>query len=74
MLASDVVTRIALAKADLERRMAEMGLSPALGWEIQEELRDTQTGTRWVFRPVHPRQESPDLHSSVILDHDGRAR
>ena len=74
MLASDASTCIARARAELEMRMAEMGLKPADGWTIQEELRDTETGTRWVFRPVHLRRESPDLHSSVILDHDGRAR
>src|ERR1700704_5991447 len=74
MLASDVSTRIAIAKADLEHRMAEAGLSPALGWRIQEELRDTETGTRWVFRPVPLREQSPALQSSVILDHQGRAK
>ena len=74
MLASDMLIRIARARAELETRMAEMGLKPTEGWKIQEELRDTETGTRWIFRPVHMRRESPDLHSSVILDHSGRAK
>ena len=74
MLASDISARIAMARADLEHRMAEMGLSPNLGWKIQEELRDTETGTRWVFRPVHLREQSPDLQISVLLDHQGRAK
>ena len=74
MLASDVAAHIARARAELEKRMAELGLSPNLGWRIQEELRDTDTGTRWVFRPVHSREESPDIHSSVTLDHHGRAK
>ena len=74
MLSSDITVRIARAKAYLELQMIEMGLRPADGWKIQEELRDTDTGTRWVFRPVHLRREAPDLHTSVILDHDGRAK
>ncbi len=74
MLASDMATHIAAAKADLERRMAEQGLTVSAGWKIQEELRDTETGTRWVFRPVHLKRDAPDLHSAVILDHQGRAK
>jgi hypothetical protein len=74
MLSLDITTRIASAKADLEARMAELGLSSRDGWKIQEELRDTETGTRWVFRPVHLRRDAPDLHSSVTLDRAGRAK
>jgi hypothetical protein len=74
MLSSDIATRIARAKAYLELQMTEMGLRPSDGWKIQEELRDTDTGTRWVFRPVHLRRDAPDLQTSVILDHDGRAK
>jgi hypothetical protein len=74
MLSTDISARIARARTYLEIRMAEMGLSADEGWRIQEELRDTETGTRWVFRPVHLRREAPDLQSSVVLDHDGRAK
>ena len=54
--------------------MRQMGLRLSDGWKIQEELRDTDTGTRWVFRPVHLRRDAPDIQSSVVLDHDGRAK
>ena len=74
MLSTDISARIARAKTYLEIRMAEMGLNAKDGWKIQEELRDTDTGTRWVFRPMHLRREAPDLQSTVFLDHDGRAR
>ena len=74
MLATDISARIARARTYLEIRMAEMGLSAEEGWKIQEELRDTDTGTRWVFRPVHLRRDAPELQSSVVLDHDGRAK
>ncbi len=74
MLSTEISARLARAKTYLEVRMAEMGLSPDEGWKIQEELRDTDTGTRWVFRPVHLRREAPDLQSSVVLDHGGRAK
>ena len=74
MLSSDIATRLARAKAYLEAQMSQMGLRPSDGWKIQEELRDTDTGTRWVFRPVHLRRDAPDIQSSVVLDHDGRAK
>ena len=74
MLSSDISARIARARTYLEVRMQEIGLRPSDGWKIQEELRDTDTGTRWVFRPVHLRRDAPDLQSSVILDRDGRAK
>jgi hypothetical protein len=73
-LASDIVARIAAAKEELAGQMLEHGLKSADGWKIQEELRDTETGTQWVFRPVHLRRDAPDLHFSVILDHAGRAK
>ena len=74
MLSTEIAARIARARTYLEIRMAEMGLKTEEGWKIQEELRDTDTGTRWVFRPVHLRREAPDLQSSVVLDHDGRVK
>ena len=74
MLSSNTLSRIALAKAELEQRMAQAGLRSTDGWKIQEELRDMETGTRWVFRPVHLRRVAPELHSSFTLDHDGRAK
>lgn len=73
MLSSDIVVRIALAKADLGQRMTQAGLLSTDGWKIQEELRDTDTGTRWVFRAVRMQREATDLQSSITLDHDGRA-
>jgi hypothetical protein len=74
MLSSDMSARISRARTYLRLRMEEMGLRPDDGWKIQEELRDTDTGTRWVFRPVHLRKEAPDLQTSVVLDHAGRAK
>jgi len=74
MLSTEISARIARARTYLEIRMAEMGLRTEEGWKIQEELRDTDTGTRWVFKPVHLRRDAPDLQSTVILDHDGRAK
>lgn len=74
LLASDISARIARARVELEGLMAEAGLHRRDGWTIQEELRDTEAGTRWIFRPVHLRQDPPALLSSVTLDHDGRAK
>ena len=75
LLACDISARIARARAELEGQMAEAGLDPRDGWTIEEELRDTEAGTRWIFRPVHLRQQDPPaLLSSVTLDHGGRAK
>jgi hypothetical protein len=29
-------------------------------------------GTVWVFRPVHLREPSPELETTVAIDHSGR--
>jgi hypothetical protein len=74
MLSSEISAKIHRARTYLEVRMAELGLRADEGWKIQEELRDTETGTRWVFKPVHLRRDAPDIQSSVVLDHSGRAK
>lgn len=72
-LAADVNRRIAEAKERLVLRMGELGLKQKDGWRIVEELRSTVEGTEWVFRPVHLREPSPELETSVAIDHSGRA-
>lgn len=72
-LAADVNRRIAEAKEKLVRQMGERGLKQKDGWRIVEELRSTVEGTEWVFRPVHLREPSPELETSVAIDHSGRA-
>ncbi len=71
-LAAQAVRRIAHAKQELIARMRELGLDPASGWRISEELRHTINGTEWIFRPVHVREPSPELFTSVEIDHSGR--
>ncbi len=71
-LAAQAVRRIAEAKEELLARMHALGLKAANGWRITEELRHTTTGTEWIFRPVHLREPSPDLCTSVAIDHAGR--
>jgi hypothetical protein len=53
-------------------RMVELGLRPKDGWRVMEEIRSTVEGTEWVFRPVHLREPSPDLETTVAIDHSGR--
>jgi hypothetical protein len=72
-LAADATRRIAEAKERLATQMAEHGLKTKDGWRIVEELRSTVEGTVWVFRPVHLREPSPDLETTVAIDHSGRA-
>jgi hypothetical protein len=72
-LAADVSTRIKLARQELMEQMLAAGLTPAAGWRIVEELRHTVTGTVWTFRPVHLRETAPDMHTTVAIDHGGRA-
>jgi hypothetical protein len=72
-LAADVNRRIADARESLAGRMHELGLHRKDGWRIVEELRSTVEGTQWVFRPVHLREPSPDLETTVSIDHSGRS-
>jgi hypothetical protein len=70
---ADTVSRgIADAKETLAEQMRENGLDTKDGWRIVEELRSTVEGTKWVFRPVHLREPSPQLETSVAIDHSGR--
>lgn len=71
-LAAEVVTRLADAKRELAARMQSLGMSPATGWRVTEELRHTVHGTEWIFRPVHLREPSPDLEVRVAIDQGGR--
>jgi hypothetical protein len=72
VLAAGVARKIADAKDSLAAQMREQGLSPKDGWRVVEELRSTVEGTEWVFRPVHLREPSPDLETTVAIDHTGR--
>jgi hypothetical protein len=71
-LAADVNRRIADAKASLATHMQELGLKTNDGWRIMEEIRHTIEGTQWIFRPVHLRERSPDIETTVAIDHSGR--
>ena len=71
-LAAEVVARLQEAKRELVARMQGLGLSPASGWRITEELRHTVHGTEWIFRPVHLREPAPDLEVRVAIDQSGR--
>jgi hypothetical protein len=72
-LAAQVAQRLSAAKKNLQLRMEALGLNPAKGWRLSEELRHTLRGTEWVFRPVHLREAPPeDLEARVAIDHDGR--
>jgi hypothetical protein len=72
-LAADVIRRIAEAKEQLAVQMATLGLKQKDGWRIVEELRTSVEGTVFVFRPVHLREDAPDLETTVAIDHSGRA-
>lgn len=72
-LAADVSTRIQAAKERLLEQMAALGLVPANGWRITEELRHDIGRTEWVFRPVHLREPSPGIEERVAIDEAGRA-
>ena len=71
-LAARVAAELAAAKHRLLEKMIQMGLTPARGWRIGEELRHTLAGTEFVFRPLHMREHSPELREVVVVDHDGR--
>ena len=71
-LASDVVQRLKTARNTLLAEMQALGLTPAKGWRIVEELRHTTEGTEWTFRPMHLREQLPDLSTTVLIDQQGR--
>ena len=72
LLASSVVECLKDAREALLKEMQGRGLTPAKGWRVVEELRHTTEGTEWTFRPMHIRESSPDLRSTVVIDHEGR--
>lgn len=71
-LASDVVRRLKAARDTLVAEMHALGLTPAKGWRVVEELRHTTEGTEWTFRPMHLREQLPDLCTTVLIDQEGR--
>ena len=71
-LATDVVHRLKAARNALLAEMHALGLTPAKGWRVIEELRHTTEGTEWTFRPMHLREHLPDIRSTVVIDHEGR--
>lgn len=71
-LAGEVVERLKAARNALLAQMHSLGMTPAKGWRVSEELRHTIEGTEWIFRPMHIRESVPDLRVTVVIDHDGR--
>ena len=71
-LAAMVTSQLAAAKERLLEEMLQHGLTPAKGWRIAEELRHTLQGTEFIYRPVHMRQNAPELAVTVVVDHEGR--
>ncbi|HYC35478.1 MAG TPA: hypothetical protein VEC19_03580 [Usitatibacter sp.] len=71
-LAAEVCARLEAAKRKLWDDMKRLGMGPSNGWRITEELRHTVTGTQWTFRPVHLRENAPELEVSVAIDQAGR--
>ena len=71
-LATTVMERLKSARAALTVEMHQLGLTAAKGWRVVEELRHTTRGTEWTFRPMHIRENIPDLHTTVVIDHEGR--
>ncbi len=71
-LASDLAARIERARGELIARMQALGLEPADGWRVGEEIRSTMSGTVFVLRPVHIRLDGPDIEATVQVGHDGR--
>jgi len=70
-IAAEVAARIVEAKGRLAARMHELGLTREGGWRVVEELRNTPTGHKFVFRPIHL-QEETHIEESVPLGSDGR--
>lgn len=71
-LANEVTARLKAARAELEVKMLERDLTPANGWRIFEDLRHTVEGTQWTFRPMHLRDDIPELCTIVTIDQEGR--
>lgn len=71
-LAAAISDHLARAKADLYARMMIAGLTIEKGWRISEKLVQTIGGTLWTFSPIHSREASPDMATSVLIDDQGR--
>jgi PAS domain-containing protein len=61
-------TRVEAGRAKLMAQMAALGLTPADGWRISEEVRETESGTIWILRPIHMRKNSPPLEVTVEFE------
>ena len=72
ILATSAAEQLKAARLALLAQMQGLGLTPAKGWRVAEELRHTTEGTQWIFRPMHIREAVPDLCSVVVIDHEGR--
>jgi hypothetical protein len=70
-LASELAARIEGARGELLARMRALGLDPADGWRVREEIRSTMSGTVFVLRPVHMKLDGPDIETTVQVGHDG---
>ena len=67
-VASHEQTRVDIARAKLTAQMVAMGLMPADGWRIGEEVRETAHGTEWILRPLHLRRDPPSLEARVLFE------
>lgn len=71
-LAAEISAKLAAAQERLASQMQELGLLATKGWRVTEEIRHTIHGTEWVFRPVHIREQAPDIQEMVLIDSGGR--
>lgn len=71
-LATDVFECLGAARQALLTEMHTLGLTPEKGWRVIEELRHTTEGTHWIFRPMHLREQLPELSRTVLIDQEGR--
>ena len=58
-------TRVEAGRAKLMAQMVGLGLTPADGWRVCEEVREDQSGTTWILRPIHIRKDPPQLEVTV---------
>jgi len=68
MVPSRQRTRVEAGRAKLMAQMAALGLTPADGWRVCEEVRETECGTTWILRPLHLRKDSPPLEVTVEFE------
>jgi hypothetical protein len=61
-------TRVEAGRAKLMAQMAALGLTPADGWRICEEIRETQAATTWILRPLHLQKDAPPLEVTVEFE------